>query len=114
MIFPNSFQNLILNIFQEQNDPEKNKKSETDSKAKPHKFEKLVLFMINRILIPHSNAHVERIFSIVNATKTDSRNLLEVTTVNSIIQVKAYYESNSTCEPNEEHYLCYRTNIKDI
>ena len=67
--------------------------------------------MINLILIPHSNAYIERVLSILNATKTDCHNLLDVTTVNSIMKLKAYYDENSTFEPDEEHFICYKANI---
>jgi len=42
-------------------------------------FRKLARFMVNLCMIPHSNCFVERMFSIVNANKTKSRNSLEAT-----------------------------------
>ena len=42
----------------------------------------------------------------VNAIKSDSRSLLDITTVNSIIQVKAYYDLDPKFEPTKKHYFC--------
>ena len=83
-------------------------------KLKSNKFDKLALFMANIMTIPHSNAFVERAFSHVNNIKTDLRNLLEVASVNSIMQVKTFYDYDPKFEPNEDHFECYRTNIKEI
>ena len=68
--------------------------------------------MINIMIIPSANAYVEKIFTMVNVTKSDSRSLLDITTVNSTIQVEAYYDLDPKFEPTKEHYFCYRTNIK--
>ena len=51
------------------------------------------------------NAYVERIFSMVNPQKSDSRSLLNITTVNSIIQVKAYYDLYPKFESTKEDYF---------
>lgn len=60
----------------------------------------LARFMINLMLIPHSNMFVERIFSQVNLIKTDTRASLEVDTVSSILKVKSYYLGSLTLRVN--------------
>ena len=75
---------------------------------------KLSRFAINLLLIPHSNVYVERVFSKVNLIKTDLRNLLDVSTVSSIIKIKTFYENEDKLfEPTSDHYMCYKHWIKD-
>ena len=62
--------------------------------------------MINLTLIPHSNTFVERIFSHFNATKDETRNLLDVATASSLMKVKSYHLNDKQLfEPTEEHNL---------
>jgi len=53
-------------------------------------FKKLAKFMSSLCTIPHSNCFVERMFSIVSANKDKSWNLLEVSTVSTLLKVKSY------------------------
>ena len=49
------------------------------------------------IVVPHSNAEEERLFSIVRKNKTDSRSRLNVDgTLSNILAVKLAYSENST------------------
>ena len=58
--------------------------------------------------------YVERVFSKVNFIKTDLRNLLDVSTVSSIIKMKIFYENEDKLfEPTLDHYMCYKHWIKD-
>ena len=50
--------------------------------------------MINLTLIPHSNRFAKRIFNHVNATKDETRYLLDVGTVSSFIKAKSYHLNN--------------------
>jgi hypothetical protein len=47
------------------------------------------------ISLPGINAAAERVFSVVNALWTDERNLLEVSTVKSIVLVKHHFHNKS-------------------
>jgi hypothetical protein len=72
------------------------------------KWQNLSSFMVNILLIPHSNADCERVFSQIKLTKTSQRNLLDITTVSYLMQVKTYYDDFQDFEPNNDHYFCYR------
>ena len=50
----------------------------------------------------------------VNETKASKCSSMDVATLNSMIQVKSYYDNDAKFEPNDDHYMYYRTNIKDI
>ena len=76
-------------------------------------YKKLAKFFINMMLIPHSNSFTERVFSIVKHTKTDLRNLLDVSTVSAIVQIKTYYSEDEMLEIDEDHFFCYRHSIKE-
>ena len=82
---------------------------------KETKFLNLSKFFLNLMTIPQSNTFVERIFSQVSNVKTEKRNLLDITTMSSIIKLKSYYiDSDEQFEPNEEHYSTYSNFIKKI
>ena len=51
-------------------------------------FPKLSQLMLNLLVLPHSSAAVERIFSQVNLIKTDTRNRLNTESVNGLILAK--------------------------
>lgn len=51
-------------------------------------FSKLANFMLNLLVLPHSSAAVERIFSQVKLIKTDHRNRLNTTTMNGLLLTK--------------------------
>ena len=75
-------------------------------------------FFLNLMTIQHSNCFVERMFSQVNLIKTSQRNLLDVSSVSSILKVKSFYsdytrpDSELVYEPQEKDYYHYKTNIK--
>ena len=51
-------------------------------------FPNLSQFMINLLVLPHSSAAVERIFSQVKLIKTDQRNRLNTNSINGLILTK--------------------------
>ena len=76
-------------------------------------FKKLASFIINLMLIPHSNYFVERIFSHVSQIKNDIQNNLDVIKVSSLIKIKYLYLNNKNIfEPTEDHYTLYKNFIK--
>ena len=91
------------------------------------RFKLLSNFFINLMIIPHSNMHVESMFSHVKNIKTPMRNSLDVSTVTSLLKVKSYYLNNKNSskdddevlekkvlfEPELEHYRLYKLYIKD-
>jgi len=78
-------------------------------------FKLLSQFFLQLLTIPHSNSYIEQQFSQVNLIKTEKRNLLDVTTVSSILKVKSYYseinEEGSHFEPQEKYYYLYNLSI---
>ena len=80
-----------------------------------NKFIKLALFMINLILVPHSNCFVERMFSHVSQIKNDIRNNLDVATVSSILKIKSFYlNDKKSFESTEDHLTLSKSFIKSI
>ena len=76
-------------------------------------FDKLSKFMINLMLIPHSNCFVERMFSHVSIIKNEIRNQLDVATVASLIKIKSFYiDQKELFEPTKDHYDLYHNYIK--
>ncbi len=69
-------------------------------------------------MIQHSNTYIERQFSQVKLIKNDKRNLLEVTTVSSILKIKTYYdelnEKNRYYEPQENDYKLYNLSVNSF
>ena len=77
----------------------------------------LAKFFLDFMAIHHPNCFVERMFSQVNLIKTSQRNLLDVSSVSSILKIKSYSDytgsdSKLVFEPQEKDYLHYKTNIK--
>ena len=71
-------------------------------------FDKLSKFMINLMLIPHSNCFIERMFSHVSIIKNGIRNQLDVATVASLIKIKSFYiDQKELFEPTKDHYDLY-------
>lgn len=55
--------------------------------------------LIQHILIlPHSNAAAERIFSAVNLNKTKLRNRISTSTLNGILHAKTVFDKDSACQ----------------
>ena len=77
-------------------------------------FEILSKFMINLMMIPHSNCFFERMFSHVGLIKNEIKNQLDVATVSSLIKVKSFYlYDEKLFEPTEDHYTLYHNYIKN-
>jgi len=62
------------------------------------------------MLIPHSKALIERIFSSIQLTKTCVRNRLAIPVVDDLMVVKYHYDDSF--EPEDFHYDLYRMRIK--
>ncbi|CAH0559254.1 unnamed protein product [Brassicogethes aeneus] len=60
-------------------------------------FYQLAMFAISLLVLPHSNAEVERLFSQLNIVKCKLRNRLKVDTVTAILTVKAGLRFNKCC-----------------
>ena len=61
-------------------------------------FPKLKIFICALLILPHSSAAAERIFSDLNNIKTKNRNCLKTTTINSLLIVKAMTKNLSLFE----------------
>jgi hypothetical protein len=55
-------------------------------------FKELFLFALKMLTHPHSNADVERVFSVMNTVKTKLRNCLHLRTLNAILNIKYGFE----------------------
>ncbi|RUS91788.1 hypothetical protein EGW08_000496 [Elysia chlorotica] len=60
-------------------------------------FQTIADYALTCLLVPTSNAVIERIFSIVTATKTKPRNKLGVTSLDSLVRIKAHLQLASKC-----------------
>lgn len=65
------------------------------------------------LILPHSNAEAERIFSIVNDVKTMKRNRIGNSTLNSIAIIRSsFQDKNQTCmtfKANKNHIALHNT-----
>ena len=72
-------------------------------------------FLLNVLSIPQSDSYVEQQFSQVNILKLEKRNLLEVSTVSPLLQVKSYYsefnDKDRYFEPSKKDFYFYNNNI---
>lgn len=65
-------------------------------------FEELSKFAISMLVLPHSNADVERVFSQMNIVKSKIRNKMKPEMVNSILTIRAGLKrTNHTCHDYE-------------
>lgn len=65
-------------------------------------FEDLADFVISLLILPISNAEVERLFSLMNNIKTKKRNALQVEMLNSILMVQDCMRRENCCCYNKE------------
>lgn len=61
------------------------------------RFKNIGTYMLSLLNIPISNASVERIFSMAGALKSKSRNRMLISTVESIILIKTFFNLHDTC-----------------
>ena len=52
------------------------------------RFEELATFAITLLILPHSNADVERLFSSMNVTKNKQRNRMKLNILSAILMVR--------------------------
>lgn len=78
-------------------------------------FGELSQFVLTLLSLPISNATVERVFSIMNATKTKLRNKMGFTLLDSILRVKTYFYANKICckdfNPSRQMYERFNNSI---
>jgi hypothetical protein len=60
-------------------------------------FKELSLFALKMLTHPHSNADVERVFSVMNTVKTKLRNCLHLRTLNAILNIKYGLKLTQKC-----------------
>ena len=54
-------------------------------------------YALSCLMLPSSNALIERMFSLVTATKTKPRNRLGVESLDAIIRIKSYMQMRGIC-----------------
>lgn len=60
-------------------------------------FEKLAKFALKILSLPLSNAVVERVFSVMNATKTKPRNKMNFTMLEAILRIRIHFYARKIC-----------------
>lgn len=65
-------------------------------------FEELATFALSRLVLPWSNAEVERIFSELNIVKTKARNRMRPEMINSLLSIRAGLRRRKQCCYNYE------------
>jgi len=60
-------------------------------------FEKLAKFALKILSLPLSNAVVERVFSVMNATKTKPRNKLNFMMLDAILRIRTHFHARKIC-----------------
>ena len=58
------------------------------------KFKNFAEYAIHSLLIPHSNADIERLFSIAGAVKVKSRNKILIGTLDAIVRIRSIRVGN--------------------
>lgn len=65
--------------------------------AGENRFQELAVFAISLLVLPHSNADVERLFSMMNVIKTKNRNRMKLQLLSSILTVRAGLAREGKC-----------------
>ena len=60
-------------------------------------FKNVASYALNCLIVPSSNAVIERVFSLVTATKTKTRNKLSVNTLDAIVRIKSHFHAREKC-----------------
>lgn len=75
-------------------------------------FPLLSQFVANLLVLPHSSANVERLFSAVNLLKTSNRNNLSTDTLQGLLHTKRFVsESAEHPVATKEHYKVFNKNM---
>lgn len=81
-------------------------------------FEKLAKFALKIVSLPFSNAVVERVFSVMNATKTKPRNKMNFTMLDAILRIRMHFYTRKMCcqsfVPSEIIYAKFTSKMYDI
>lgn len=51
-------------------------------------FQEIAEFVLSLLVLPYSNAEVERLFSMMNIIKNNKRNKLQIQTLNSVLYIQ--------------------------
>lgn len=82
--------------------------SEIKKSDETQMFPLLSEFVRKLLVLPHSSANVERVFSAVNLLKTSTRNKLSTDTLQGLLHTKQFIsESGQQPTPTEEHYKLF-------
>ncbi|XP_061728457.1 uncharacterized protein LOC133533482 [Cydia pomonella] len=65
--------------------------------AGENRFQDLATFAVSLLVLPHSNADVERLFSMMNVVKTKQRNRMKFDLLSSIVTVRAGLAREGKC-----------------
>lgn len=60
-------------------------------------FQELAEIVLNMLSVPTSNACVERVFSIMNTTKTKIRNRMQYELLEALLRINTHFKNNSVC-----------------
>ncbi|VEN44313.1 unnamed protein product [Callosobruchus maculatus] len=77
-----------------------------------HIFKELAEFTLSILSLPHSNAEVERLFSMMNIVKTKLRNRLSLQTLNAILSIRCGMKREGKCCDSYELHTNMYKNIK--
>lgn len=82
--------------------------------ADSNPFKELAELVLNILYVPTSNACVERVFSIMNLTKTKIRNKMQYELLEALLRLNTYITNNSICcekfEPSPEMLKLFNSN----
>ncbi|CAG9782434.1 unnamed protein product [Diatraea saccharalis] len=89
---------------------------ESKDMAGENRFKDLATFALNLLVLPHSNADVERLFSTMNVVKTKQRNRMKLELLSSIMTVRAGLSREGKCCNNYiiPHSVIQKIGTKEI
>lgn len=78
-------------------------------------FRQLSEFILKILVLPSSNAIVERTFSIMNSIKTKSRNRISIPMLEALLRIRCYFISSKHCctmfTPTKDMYKRFNSQI---
>lgn len=81
-------------------------------------FEKLAKFALKILSLPLSNAVVERVFLVINITKTKLRNKMNFTMLDAILRIRTHFHARKICcqkfVPSKIMYEKFTSKMYDI
>ncbi|KAL6954599.1 hypothetical protein U1Q18_044859 [Sarracenia purpurea var. burkii] len=76
--------------------------------ANNQRFKDLAEFVLSLLILPHSNAEVERLFSVMNCIKSKARNRMSSEVLNAILQVRFGLKIDGSCCHNYAHRIAIK------